>query len=294
MFDARTLTVLVLAASLTESACSGGDRGQDRSPRANESPAEQNTAAKETLPDQDDAPAPSADSPAAPSDARDPVGAAVAHPDRSADDKARDAHRKPGEVLRFFGIEPGMKVADLMTGTGYYAEILGRVVGPAGAVYAQNNQFVVDRFNVSPILEARIDQPGMQHVKHVISELDALDLPNGELDAVLLVLFYHDTYWMDVDRARMNQAIFDALKPGGVYGIIDHHAEAGSGDRDVESLHRGDAEMIKKELLAAGFEFDGHSDALRHPEDDRTTSVFDESLRGKTDRFVFRFRKPAE
>lgn len=228
---------------------------------------------------------------AQPAKPADPLKAAIAHPDRPAEDKARDADRKPYEVLSFFGIKPGMKVAELMTGTGYYAELLGRAVGAEGRVYAQNNDFVVNRFDMSA-LDARTKQ--LSHVTHLKAELDELGLPEGELDAVLMVLFYHDTYWMDVDRAKMNKQIFDALKPGGVYGIVDHFAEDGSGERDVKSLHRGDAEMIKKDILAAGFEFDGESDVLRHPEDERKASVFDDGMRGKTDRFIYRFRKPAE
>lgn len=223
----------------------------------------------------------------------DPIRAAIEHPGRPQDDKARDADRKPYEVMSFFGVAPNMKVADLLTGTGYYAEILGRIVGPQGRVYAQNNKFIVDRFDMSA-LEARLKQPELSHVTHIVVEPDQLDLPKGELDVVIMGLFYHDTYWMGVDRAKMNKAIFDALKPGGVYGIVDHFAEDGSGERDVKTIHRGDAEMIKKDILAAGFVFDGESNALRNPQDDRKLSVFDDKIRGKTDQFIYRFRKPAQ
>jgi len=116
---------------------------------------------------------------------------------------------------------------------------------------------------------------------------------DASADAMLMILFYHDTYWQEIDRRAMNRAVFDALKPGGLYGIVDHHAEAGSGSRDVKSLHRVDAELVKREILAAGFEFDAESDGLRHPEDDRSANVFDAGIRGRTDRFVFRFRKPS-
>jgi predicted methyltransferase len=223
--------------------------------------------------------------------------AAVDSEERPADDRARDEARKPYEVLRFFDIRPGMHVADLGAGGGYLSEILARAVGAEGRVYVQNSPFVVERFAAKPLGD-RLARLSMPHVQRLDTEFDALGLPQGELDAVLMVLFYHDTFWMPkadggkVDRATMNRAIFDALKPGGVFGVIDHHAQAGSRDRDVQTIHRGDAELIKEEILAAGFELDAESDILRHPEDDRTKNVFDPALRGKTDQFVYRFRKP--
>lgn len=228
-----------------------------------------------------------------PAEALAAIKAAVEHPDRPAEDRVRDADRKPEEILRFFGVRPGMRVADLMTGTGYYAELLGRVIGPTGKVFAHNNQFILDNFDLAP-LKQRLEKPGLEHVEHKVMELERLYFAGGQLDAVIMSLFYHDTYWMGTDRARMNKAIYDALKPGGVYGIEDHHAEEDSEARDVKSLHRVDAELVKREILAAGFVFEGESNALRHPEDSRKLSVFDPSIRGKTDRFVFRFRKPGK
>ena len=217
---------------------------------------------------------------------------AVAATGRPADDRARDGDRKPGAILRFFEIAPGQRVAELMTGRGYYADLLSRVVGPQGGVLAQNNAFVVKRFADGPLSE-RLANPELANVTRVDAELENPGLPNG-LDAVLLILFYHDTYWQEVDRRAMNRSVFAALKPGGLYGVVDHHAEKGSGSRDVKSLHRIDAELVKSEILEAGFVLDAESDALRHPEDDRRANVFDEGIRGKTDRFVFRFRKPHE
>jgi predicted methyltransferase len=229
--------------------------------------------------------------PPRPVDAPDPVLVAVAAPERPAEDRARDADRKPTEVLHFFAIEPGMQVAELMTGRGYYAEILARAVGPTGRVYAHNSPFVLKRFAEAPLAE-RLARPGLENVSRLDREVDDPGLPAGELDAVLLILFYHDTYWMEADRARMNRAVFESLVPGGVYGVIDHFAEDGSGARDVKTLHRVDAQLVKKEILAAGFELEAESELLRHPEDDRTKNVFDEDIRGKTDRFIYRFRKP--
>ncbi len=186
-----------------------------------------------------------------------------------------------------------MKVAELMTGRGYYAEILAGAVGPEGTVYVHNSPYVLKRFAEEPI-SARLRKDVFANAIRLDREVDDPGLPQGELDAVLLILFYHDTYWMEADRAAINRAVFDALVPGGVYGVIDHFAEDGSGARDVKSLHRVDAELVKKEIVEAGFVLDAESDLLRHPEDDRTTNVFDETIRGKTDRFIFRFRKPRD
>lgn len=217
------------------------------------------------------------------------IAASVNHPDRPATDKARDADRKPAQTLAFYDIRPGMKVADLMTGGGYYTELLARLVGPEGKVYAQNNKYS-SRYG-KPV-EQRIAEGVLPSTEYLVRELEELNLPEGQLDAVFMVLFYHDTYWMNVDRKKMNQQVLKSLKPGGIYAIVDHHAEAGSGPRDVQTLHRVDADLVKKELLEAGFEFVAESDVLRHPEDDRKTNVFLPNIRGKTDQFVFKFRKP--
>jgi predicted methyltransferase len=229
-----------------------------------------------------------AQEPAPPADA---VAAAVAHPDRPESDRQRDADRKPAEVLRFYGVAPGMKVADLMAGGGYFTELLSRLVGEEGHVYAQNNAVALKRFADAAMTE-RLKDGRLANVTRLDRELEDPGLPAGELDAAFLVLFYHDTYWMKVDRPAMNRQVLAALKPGGIYAVIDHHAQAGSGDRDVQRLHRVDAQLVKKEILAAGFELVEESDLLRHPEDDRTRNVFTPGLRGKTDQFIYKFRKP--
>lgn len=184
-----------------------------------------------------------------------------------------------------------MNVADIMGAKGYYTEILARAVGSSGAVYAQNNRFVLAKFAEGP-LSARLEHPDLKNVVRVDIELDEVGLSEGEIDVALMVLFYHDSVWMEADRGVMNKNIFNALKPGGVFGVIDHHAEAGSGTRDVERLHRIDAEVVKREILAAGFELREESDLLRHPQDDRAVNVFDDTIRGKTDRFIYKFTKP--
>jgi len=217
---------------------------------------------------------------------------AVEHKDRPKDDKGRDGDRLPVSVLSFFKIRPGMHVADVMAGSGYYTEIVSRVVGERGRLYAHNNSIALKRF-ADAAMSKRLQQSRLSNVVRVDAELEEPKLPAGELDAVLLFLFYHDTYWMRADRNMMNLAIFNSLKPGGVFCVTDHHAETGSGDRDVQTLHRVDAELVKKEILAVGFVLEAESDILRNPEDERTLNVFKPEIRGKTDRFVYRFRKPS-
>ena len=206
-------------------------------------------------------------------------------------DVERDGDRKPAEVLSFFGVASGMKVADLMAGRGYYADLLARVVGPTGVVYAQNNEFVLKRFAEAPLSE-RLANPDLSNVVRWNHELDTLGFEPESLDGALMVLFYHDTYWQNVDRDAMNRGIFAALKPGGFFGVIEHVANAGSGDVS-KTLHRLDPVTLEKEITAVGFTLEARSDILRHAEDNHTVNVFDDSIRGKTDRVVFRFRKSA-
>lgn len=235
--------------------------------------------------------------------AQSPIRAAVDDPLRPEQDRARDADRHPAEILEFFGIEPGMRVADLQAARGYYTELLSSVVGPAGRVWAQNNAFVLQRFAAGPISErvARLQTAGRDNVELVEAELDEMELPAG-LDAVLFVRFYHDLFWLPTpdgdktDRAEFLRRVYAALAPGGVFGVIDHHAAAGSGERDAldreKGLHRIDVELVKSEVLAAGFRLDAESDVLRNPGDTRDWSIFSEARRDKTDRFVLRFVKP--
>jgi predicted methyltransferase len=221
---------------------------------------------------------------------RDPIAAAVTHPDRPELDRQRDSDRKPADVLAFFGIKPGMKVADIMTGSGYYTELFARVVGPDGHVYGVNTQPLMDVFGKQ--IEARIAKPGLQNITLITRGLEQPGLPEG-LDAVLLIRFYHDFVWLNVRRMDFNREIFRVLKPGGVFGVIDHHAKANSGVDDVR-LHRIDVELVKSEIQAAGFVLEATSDLLRHPEDTRDWAIMaDNSVRrDRTDRFILRFRKP--
>lgn len=230
----------------------------------------------------------------APAPTVDPVDAAVGAADRSEADRALDAGRKPAELLKFFGIAPGMKVADLAAGGGYTTELLARIVGPKGQVYGQNTKFILDKFAEVPWSE-RLAKPVMKDVIRVNAEMDA-PLPEDakNLDAVLMVLFYHDTVWLKADRARMNRAIYQALAPGGVYGIVDHSARAGDGVSQAEKLHRIEESVVIEEVEAAGFLLEEEASFLSHPEDPRDWNASPSKAgekRGTSDRFVLRFRK---
>ena len=223
------------------------------------------------------------------------IQAVVAAPDRNAADRALDGGRHPAEMLAFFGIRPGMRVAELGAGGGYTSELLARAVGPTGIVYAQNSPFVLQRFAEQP-WSARLATPPMHNVVRVDREFDDPLPPQARnLDAVLIVLFYHDTVWQGTDRAGMNRAIYDALRPGGVYGIIDHSATPGSGTADVQTRHRIDEPVVVQEVTAAGFQFVADASFLRNPADPRDWNDSPSAAaerRGTCDRFVLKFIKP--
>jgi predicted methyltransferase len=227
--------------------------------------------------------------------ASDPVRDAVNAPDRDAADRALDAGRRPAELLTFFGIAPGQRVAELFAGGGYTVELLARVVGPAGQVFGENNRFVLDRFAQAP-WTTRLAKPVMSRVVRVDRELDDPLPPEASgLDAVLFVLSYHDSVWLHTDRAAMNRAVFTALRAGGIYGIVDHSAAEGHGTNDAETLHRIEESALVREVTAAGFRLDASADFLRNPADPRDWSASPRSAgerRGTSDRFVLRFVKP--
>ncbi|HVR18554.1 MAG TPA: SAM-dependent methyltransferase [Polyangiaceae bacterium] len=223
-----------------------------------------------------------------------PAYAAVEAADRSADDRALDGGRKPAEVLAFFGIGSGMRVAELGAGGGYTAELLARTVGPRGKVYAQNSRTLLERFAEKPWSD-RLAKPVMANVVRVNRELDdPFPAAAKDLDAVVIVLFYHDSVWLKTDRDKMNRAVFAALRPGGIYGIVDHAAKDGSGVNDVETLHRIEEKLVRDEVLHAGFELEAESNVLRNPSDARDWNASPRKAaerRGTSDRFVLRFKK---
>ena len=223
------------------------------------------------------------------------VRAAVDADDRSPDDKALDAGRKPDQTLAFFGIKPGMKVAELGAGGGYTTELLSRVVGPTGEVFGQNSPFILERYAAVP-WSARLSKPILRNVVRADREFeDPLPADATELDAVLNVLFYHDTVWIGVDRAKMNKAVFAALKHGGVYGIVDHSAAPGSGLSGVKTVHRIDEQTLREEIEGAGFKLAAEGSFLRNPSDTRDWNDSPKAAgerRGTSDRFVLKFTKP--
>lgn len=223
------------------------------------------------------------------------VRGALDAPDRSDADRALDAGRDAGHMLAFFDVRPGARVAELGAGGGYTAELLARVVGPDGRVYGQNSRFILDRFAQAPWTE-RLRKPAMANVVRLDRPFDDPFPPEvRDLDAVLIVLLYHDTVWQGVDRARMNAAVFRALRSGGVYGVVDHAARQGTGTADVETLHRIEESVVRSEVEAAGFRLDAEADFLRNPQDPRDWSASPRvagERRGTSDRFVLRFVKP--
>lgn len=219
------------------------------------------------------------------------IRAILADTSRPQEHRDSDAARKPAEVLAYLGVGSGARVADLMTGSGYWTRLLVPLVGPTGRVYAGNNAFYKGYYGET--FDALVKEPKFANVVRIDGQVDALPLPkDASLDAALMVLAYHDLLLGTEDRAAMNRAIFAALKPGGVFVVIDHAAAAGAPTSTAESLHRIDEAVVVREVTAAGFRADGSASFLRNTADNHTASVFDPSMAGKTDRFVLKFVKP--
>jgi len=229
-------------------------------------------------------------------DVTQPIKDAIAATDRSDDDRRIDAGRKPGEVLTFFKVAPGEKIGEIFAGGGYTTELLARVVGAKGKVWAQNSKEINEMFAKKPFGE-RAAKPVMANVVAVEAPLDApFPADAKDLDLVVTVLNYHDANNIEgLDRAKMNKAVFASLKKGGYYGIVDSSAAEGHGGADTKTLHRIDQKIVDSEVKAAGFKLVGESNVLRNPDDKRDWSSSPKAAgekRGTSDRFVLMFQKP--
>lgn len=231
---------------------------------------------------------------AAPAD----VAAAVANSAaRTVDNVKLDASRKPAELLAFLGLEQGMQVIDMFGANRYWAEIIAPAIGPYGSVVVwQPTQFMNDKRRAE-FAEFAAKQP---NVALISSPFERPMLGTNRYDFMIMNLDYHDTYWQSAERKipRMEpdqwlKALYDAMKPGATVGIVDHAANAGGDTRAVvEKLHRIDPAIVRADFERAGFKLEAESELLRNPADDHTLLVFDPAIRGKTDRFVMKFRKP--
>ena len=221
------------------------------------------------------------------------VTAAVSDSARPDADKKLDAERLPGDMLVFAGVKPGMKVMDLVPGGGYFTRLFAKAVGDTGFVYAfQPAEF--DAFYKGKPPPIRAVAAGYRNVSVIDAPVNSLVAPEL-LDVVWTSQNYHDlhdSFAKPADLAVINKQIFAALKPGGLYIILDHAAAAGSGLRDTETLHRIDEASVKQEVLAAGFKLVGESKILRNPKDPHDKLVFDPSIRHHTDQFILKFKKP--
>jgi len=226
------------------------------------------------------------------------VAAAVADTaNRTPDNVKLDESRKPAQLLQFFGLRPGLQVLDIFGANKYWSEIMAPVVGPKGHVTVwQPTQFLTDKNRV-PFEEFAAKHP---NVSLISSPFEAPDLPKAKFDFALINLDYHDVYWENAERKVVRQdpnawlkRLYAAIKPGGVVGVVDHVANPNGDTRaTVEKLHRIDPKVLEADFKRAGFVLAGTSDLLRNPADDHSLLVFDPKIRGKTDRAIFKFKKP--
>ncbi|HVY89749.1 MAG TPA: hypothetical protein VG942_12820 [Hyphomonadaceae bacterium] len=219
------------------------------------------------------------------------IVSAVSDPARPQADKDRDVNRKPAEMLAFAGVKPGSVVADMIPGGGYFTRIFSKAVGPTGKVYAIAG---APRPGQPPPLDALVqDKANYGNLTVVTSDFQSIAAPE-KFDIAWTSQNYHDLKNRPApfEIAKFNKAVFDALKPGGIYIVLDHSAKADAAADVTSKMHRIKEETVKAEVLAAGFKLIGSSDAVRDPADTRETPVFDSNIRGKTDQFVLKFQKP--
>jgi predicted methyltransferase len=241
-----------------------------------------------------------ADAPAAPTAAAPaavpyviPVGtppyitAAVESSSRAPEQVARDVNRKPAELLTMSGIKPRDRVVEFASAGQYFTPMLSDIVGPKGMVYMFDLPYTETRAGAG----SRAFVASHPNSRYELIDYNVLELPQN-IDVVYIVLYYHDLPLNKIDTAALNAKILKALKPGGIYFIVDHNARPGSGTEDTQKLHRIDPAVIKQEVTAAGFELVEESKLLARADDDHTKMVFTPGLRGLTDQSIFKFRKP--
>jgi predicted methyltransferase len=224
------------------------------------------------------------------------VARAIADAARPAEQVELDTSRRPAEVIAFSGLKPGDRVADLMPGNAYFTRIFSRVVGAHGHVYAflPTQQLANCAPRETEGTRAVQRDPRYANVTVLVDAADRFSAPE-QLDMVWTAQNYHDlhdSFMQPLDVAAFNRAIFHALKPGGVFLVIDHVAAAGSGLRDTDTLHRIDPETIRTEVTAAGFVLEAQSGLLRNPRDAHALAVFAPKIRHHTDQIIYKFRKP--
>jgi predicted methyltransferase len=223
------------------------------------------------------------------------IDAALANSERSAADHERDAREKPAEVLAFAGVKPGMTVADLFAGGGYYTELLAHLVGPNGKVYSINNVPYAQYSKKDR--EARFTEGRLKNVEARLVEASYMNLPAKSVDVAVIVMSFHDAYWIDekegwpeINTVGFIDSIKRMLKPGGKLLVIDHNAPAGSGAEMAGKAHRLNEDYVKKALTARGFVLEKTYDGLRNKDDQLDKMVFDPAVRGKTDRYVHLYK----
>jgi predicted methyltransferase len=227
---------------------------------------------------------------------RDAIAAAIVDPSRPATDTVRDANRKPAETLAFAGVKPGDKIADYAAGAGYFTRLFADIAGPKGHVYASVPSALFKYPNIVKGI-AEVQAFAVTHPNVTVTFASALDAAAyaEKLDVFWISQNYHDlhdSFMGPVDMAAFNRMVYSALKPGGIYIVLDHVAAKGSPADVTDTLHRIEPSTVRREVEAAGFKFEGESTILANPSDPHTAGVFDPSIQGRTDQFILKFRRP--